>query len=116
MGKVQKGGTFFECEAKLDYCLVLGPLILGMVPTIDLSPPQKFQFIFTDKHHCHRVIITPVHIEVHVYRLGFVKPYSNEMDEVILRTILLYIINNEKTYDRKIMSNLSKSSFMNTSS
>jgi len=32
-----------------------------------------------------------MHIEVHVYRLGFVKPYSNEMDEVILRRILLYI-------------------------
>jgi len=57
-----------------------------------------------------------VHIEVHVYRLGFVKPYSNEMDEVILRRILLFIINNEKTYDRKIMSNLSKGSFTNTSS
>ncbi len=37
---------------------------------------------------------------------------SNEVDEIILRRILLYIINNEKTYDRKIMSNLSKSSFM----
>jgi hypothetical protein len=55
-------------------------------------------------------------IEVHVYRLGFVNPYSNEMDEVILRRILLYIINKEKTYDRKIKSNLSKSSFTNTSS
>jgi len=87
-----------------------------MAPTPDLSPPQKFQFIFIDKHHCHRVIIYPVHIEVHVYRLGFVKPYSNETDEVILRRILLYITNKEKTYDRKIMSNLSKSSFTNTSS
>jgi hypothetical protein len=55
-------------------------------------------------------------IEVHVYRLGFVNPYSDEMDEVILRRILLYIINKEKTYDRKIKSNLSKSSFTNTSS
>jgi len=26
-----------------------------------------------------------VHIDVHVYRLGFVKPCYNEMDEVILR-------------------------------
>jgi len=50
------------------------------------------------------------------YRLGFVKPYSNEMDEVILRRILLYITNKENINDRKIMSNLSKSSFMNTSS
>jgi hypothetical protein len=87
-----------------------------MAPTLDLSSPQKFQLIFTSKHHYHRVIIYPVPIEVHVYRLGFVKPYTNEMDEVILRRILLYIINKEKTYDRKIKSNLSKSSFTNTSS
>jgi len=52
-----------------------------------------------------------MHIEVHVYRLGFVKSYSNEMDEVILGRTPLYIINNEKAYDRKIMS---KSSFTNT--
>jgi hypothetical protein len=57
-----------------------------------------------------------VHIEVHVYRLGFVKPYSNEMDEVILRRTLSDIINKEKTYDRKIMPSLSESPFTNTSS
>ncbi len=34
-----------------------------------------------------------VHIDVHVYRLGFVKPYYNEMDEVILKRILSHIIN-----------------------
>jgi hypothetical protein len=26
MGKVHKWGTFLECEAKLNYCLILGPL------------------------------------------------------------------------------------------
>jgi hypothetical protein len=26
IGKVHKWGTFLECEAKFDYCLVLGPL------------------------------------------------------------------------------------------
>ncbi len=59
IGKVHKWGTFLECEAKLDYCLVLGPLFWQRSPALDLSPPQKFQFIFTDKHHCHRVIIYP---------------------------------------------------------
>ncbi len=34
-----------------------------------------------------------VHIDMHVYRLGFVKPYYNEMDEVILKRILSHIIN-----------------------
>jgi hypothetical protein len=59
IGKVHKWRTFLECEAKLDYCLVLGPLFWQRSPALDLSPPQKFQFIFTDKHHCHRVIIYP---------------------------------------------------------
>ncbi len=58
MGKVHKWGTFLECEAKLDYCLVLGPLFLEW-PPLDLSAPEKFQLIFTNKHHYHRVIIYP---------------------------------------------------------
>jgi hypothetical protein len=37
-----------------------------------------------------------LHIDVHVYRLGFVKPYYNEMDEVILRRIRSDIINKER--------------------
>jgi hypothetical protein len=32
MGKVHKWGTFLECEAKLDYCLVLGPLFWEWPP------------------------------------------------------------------------------------
>ncbi len=54
-----------------------------------------------------------VHIDVHVYRLRFVKPYYNEMDEVILRRILSDIINKERNI-RYIMPNLSESSFTNT--
>ncbi len=59
MGKVHKWGTFLECEAKLNYCLVLGPLFWEWPPPTDLSSPQKFQLIFTNKHHYHRVIIYP---------------------------------------------------------
>jgi hypothetical protein len=32
MGKVHKWGTFLECEAKLDYCLVLVPLFWEWPP------------------------------------------------------------------------------------
>jgi hypothetical protein len=56
-----------------------------------------------------------VHIDVHVYRLGFVKPCYNEMDEVILRRIFSDIINKERNI-KQIMPSLSKSPFTNTSS
>jgi hypothetical protein len=42
MGKVQKGGTFFECEAKLDYCLVLGPLFREWPPPLTFPLHRNF--------------------------------------------------------------------------
>jgi len=42
MGKVQKWGTFFECEAKLDYCLVLGPLFWEWPPPLTFPLHRNF--------------------------------------------------------------------------
>ncbi len=43
-GKVQKWRTFFECGAKLDYCLVLGPLFWKWPPPLAFPLHKNFNF------------------------------------------------------------------------
>ncbi len=42
MGKVHKWGTFFECEAKLHYCLVLDPLFWEWPPPLTFPLHKNF--------------------------------------------------------------------------
>jgi hypothetical protein len=57
MGKAHVWGTFPDCEVKLGYCLVLGPLFWEWPPPLTFSLPQKFQLIFTKKYNCPRIIM-----------------------------------------------------------
>jgi hypothetical protein len=42
MHKVHKWGTFHNCEAKPDYCLVLGPLFLEWPPPLTFPLHKNF--------------------------------------------------------------------------